>query len=77
MAADLSGTRGLRIRRSPAQFGHKTGNRAIAGPFKRPGRGHRRRTGAESVGAPLSRDGSPPGNAPAPVLPLCTTDEPS
>jgi hypothetical protein len=76
VAADLKGIHGSGIRRWPAQPGRRAGNRVIAGPF-RPGRGYKRRTGAESVGAPLSRDGSPPGKAPAPVLPPRTTGEPS
>ena len=76
MAADLKDIHWSGISRWPEQPGHKADNRVIAGPY-RPGRGHRRRTGAESVGAPLSRDGSPPGYAPAPVLPPHPTDEPS
>jgi len=76
VAADLQGIHGSGLCRWPAQPGHKAGDRVIVGSF-RPGRGHRRRTGADSMGTPLSRDGSPPGNAPAPVLPPYTTDEPS
>jgi hypothetical protein len=76
MAADLRDMHGSGIRHRPAHPAHKAGDRVPSGPC-RPGRGHRRRTGAESVGTPLSRDGSPPGTAPAPVLPPHTTDEPS
>jgi len=74
--ADLKGVQGSGICRWPAQLARKAGDRVIGRRF-RSGRGHKRRTGAESVGAPLSRDRSPPGNAPASVLPPHTTDESS
>lgn len=76
MAADLKDVHVSGTCHWSPQPGYKAGDRVTTGPFG-PGRGHRRRTGAESVGAPLSRDGSPPGNAPAPVLPPNTTDEQS
>jgi hypothetical protein len=68
VTADLSEIDGSGICHWSAHPARKAGDRAIAGAF-RSGRGHRRRTGAESVGAPLSRDGKPtrqcPGAGPA------------
>jgi len=76
VVADRSGIHRSRFRYWLAQPGHTPGDHEPARSF-RPGRGHRRRTGAETVGAPLSLDGSPPGKAPAPVLPPRMRAEPS